>query len=186
MTAGRAAGAARRAKAAFPCIRCGTPMSRSVRDHPRELRCPRCSYLIYDYPRIAAGMIVVQGDTVLLLRRAHPPKRGYLDIPGGFLDAGESIEACARRELREETGLRVGRLRPLGSYWDRYHIRGFGHFPTLNFYFIARWRAGTPRAADDAASAEWVPIARLGRAGARHAWQHMALVFRAAKRHDRP
>lgn len=157
-------------------------MSRSVRDHPRELRCPRCRYLIYDYPRIGVGVIVVKARTVLLLRRAHPPKRGYLDIPGGFLDAGESLEAGARRELREETGLSVGAARYLGAYPDRYHIRGFGHFPTLNIYYIARWRSGTPRPADDAASVEWVPNARLGRTGARLAWQHMTQVFAEVRR----
>src|SRR6185436_13282075 len=138
----------------------------------------RCRYVIYDYPRIAAGTVVVKDGAVLLLRRAHAPRRGCLDIPGGFLDAGETIEGAARRELREETGLTVGSMSRLGTYWDRYYLRGFGHFPTLNFYFLARWRSGVARAADDAASAEWVPIARLGRGRARLAWKHMALVFR--------
>jgi ADP-ribose pyrophosphatase YjhB (NUDIX family) len=172
----------RRRQPEFPCIRCGTPMSRSVRMHPRELRCPRCRYLIFDYPRIGVGVVVVKGGSVLLSRRAHPPKPGHLDIPGGFLDANESLEAGARRELREETGLRVGAARYVGAYPDRYHIRGFGHFPTLNIYYLARWRSGTPRAADDAASVEWVPIARLGRTGARLSWRHMTLVFRDVRR----
>ena len=166
----------------FPCVRCGHPVQRTPRGEPRKLRCPRCRYLIYDYPRIAAGMIVVRDGAVLLLRRAHAPRLGCLDIPGGFMDAGETIEQAARRELREETGLRVGRLESLGYFWDRYYIRGFGYFATMNFYYLARWRAGAPRAADDAASAEWVPIARLGRTGARLAWKHMAKVFREVRR----
>jgi len=165
----------------IPCARCGRPIRRTARGTPRKLRCPRCRYLIYDYPRIAAGMLVVKDDAVLLLRRGATPRRGCLDIPGGFVDAGESLEGAARRELREETGLLVGRVRWLGYYWDRYYIRGFGYFPTLNFYYLARWRSGTPRAADDAASAEWVPIARLGRTGARQAWKHMAEVFREVR-----
>lgn len=165
-----------------------------MNERPPKLRCPRCRYLIYDYPRPCAGMLVVKGDTVLLLRRAAEPRRGCLDIPGGFMDADESIEAAARRELREETGLRVGRLESLGYYWDRYYLRGFGYFPTMNFYFLARWRSGTPRAADDAASVEWVPLSRLGRrlkggeggaAGARLAWKHMPAVFRELKRRVR-
>ncbi len=127
-------------------------------------------------------MVVVKEGAVLVLRRAHPPRRGCLDIPGGFLDAGEQIEAAARRELREETGLRVARVEPLGFYWDRYYLKGFGYFPTMNFYYLARWRAGTPRAADDAASAEWMPVARLGRSGAELAWEHMREVFREVRR----
>jgi ADP-ribose pyrophosphatase YjhB (NUDIX family) len=171
----------------FPCARCGRPIRRrpaprsAEQGAPPQISCPRCQYLIYDYPRIAAGVLVVKGDSALMLRRAARPRRGCLDIPGGFMDAGESIEGAARRELREETGLSVGALRPLGHFWDRYYLRGFGHFPTMNFYYLARWRSGTPRAADDAASAEWVPISRLGRTGARLAWAHMPALFRALR-----
>jgi 8-oxo-dGTP diphosphatase len=132
---------------------------------------------MFDYPRPCAGMVVTKGDSVLLLRRAQPPRIGYLDLPGGFIEAGEDIERAARRELREETGLTVGRAELLGIWWDDYYLRGFGRFPTMNFYFIGRWRSDVPTAADDAASAEWVPIERLSRAG-RPAWPHMRAVFR--------
>ena len=141
-----------------------------------------CRYRIYDYPRPCAGVIVLRGSDVLAVRRGEPPKRGFLDTPGGFIDAGESIEGAARRELREETGLRVGRMQWLGFYWDRYFLKGFGFFPTMNFYYLARWTRGTPHAADDVASLEWVPLARLGRAGDRLAFAHMTLVIRDVRR----
>lgn len=169
---------------AFACVRCGATLRRQRpapekgAAHPLEIRCPNCRFLIYDYPRPCTGMLVLKGRDLLVLRRGHQPRRGYLDTPGGFLDAGEEIEACARRELEEETGLVVGRLEPFGMYWDRYHLRGFGFIPTMNFYFVARWRSGEPQAADDAASAEWIPIERVGRARARFAWKHMDEVVR--------
>ena len=134
--------------------------------------------MLYDYPRSACGMLVVRGDDVLMLERAHPPRIGCLDSPGGFMEAGESLEACARRELREETGLTVGRADWLGFYWDTYFIRGFGRFPVMNFYYAARWRRGVPRAADDAASAAWVPIRDLPRRRRRFAWAHMTPMLR--------
>ena len=162
----------------FPCVRCGAPLRRVANRGHLEIRCPRCRFLIFDYPRACAGTVVMKGDRVLMLRRAHLPKRGWLDIPGGFMEANETIENAARRELREETGLELGALRQLGIYWDRYYIRGFGYFPTLNFYFIGRWRSRTPRAADDAASAEWIPLVKLGTPGQRLAWKHMRDVFR--------
>jgi 8-oxo-dGTP diphosphatase len=179
--AGRGRAATGRAHPTFPCPRCGRPLARAGA-RPPKIRCPRCRFLIFDYPRTCAGTLVLRDETVLLLRRAHTPKRGFVDVPGGFLEAGETFEGAARRELREETGLTLGRLHPLGVYWDRYDLPGFGPFPTINHYFVGRWRAGTPRPGDDAASAEWVPIATLGRSGARYAWAHMRMVFADLRR----
>jgi ADP-ribose pyrophosphatase YjhB (NUDIX family) len=162
----------------FPCARCGRPVSRDLRARPPRIACPRCRYLLYDYPRPCAGVVVRRGDEVLMLERGHRPRRGFLDLPGGFIEAGEDLETAARRELEEETGLTVGRLAWFGLYWDRYWLRGFGRFPTLNFYWTARWRSGEPKGADDAARAMWMPLARLRRERARLAWPHMVEVFR--------
>lgn len=170
----------------FPCVRCGTPLRRVTRPTRREIACPRCRFLIFDYPRACAGVVLLKGALVLALRRAHTPRRGWLDLPGGFLEAGEDLERGARRELREETGLAAGRLDFLGLYWDHYALPGFGRFPTLNFYWIGRWRSGTPRAMDDAASAAWRPLASLGRPGDRLAWRHLTAVLRDARRWARP
>lgn len=127
-------------------------------------------------------MLVVKRGSLLVLRRGHHPKRGFLDFPGGFVDANERIDRAARRELREETGLTVGRIESLGYFWDRYYLKGFGFFPTMNFYWLARWRSGAPQAADDAAYAEWMPLGRVGRTGGRLAWRHMARVLGEVRR----
>ena len=126
--------------------------------------------------------MVLRGDAVLLLRRGSEPRKGKVDLPGGFIEAGEEIESAARRELREETGLEATRVEPLGMWWDRYHLRGFGWFPTMNFYFLGRSARGTPEAADDAASAEWWPLARLERVRREFAWAHMTSVFDTVRR----
>jgi len=170
--------------AGFPCLRCGRTLRRrpATTKRPVHITCPRCRYMIYDYPRSAAGVVVVKDEAVLLLRRAQPPHVGRIDIPGGFIEAGESIEGAARRELREETGLTLGPLVTLGFYWDHYTLPGFGRFPSMNFYFIGRWRRGVPVGGDDAASAEWVPFSRLAALRREFAWTHMAAVLRDARR----
>lgn len=168
----------------FPCARCGRTLTRlrATARRPVAIRCPRCRFLMYDYPRPACGVLVVRDDTVLLLRRADPPRIGRIDIPGGFLESGEGFEQAARRELREETGLTVGALAFLGLYWDDYLLKGFGRFPTMNLYFAATHRSGTPVAADDAASADWVPLSRLAALRRHFAWAHMPRVLADLRR----
>src|SRR5215211_2727889 len=68
------------------------------------------------------GSVAILGDTsddnILLLRqRHHAIGRTLLGIPAGTLELGETLEACARRELTEETGYRAGRLTQLASYY---------------------------------------------------------------------
>jgi ADP-ribose pyrophosphatase YjhB (NUDIX family) len=183
----------RRGSRRFPCAVCGDALERTPRRGGRgrralEIVCGRCRFRIYDYPRVCVGFVVVKRDHLLLLTRGHQPKRGRLDLPGGFLEAGEDLEAAARRELFEETRLRVGPAAPFGAYWDRYDLPGFGEFPTLNYYYLARWRSGVPRAGDDAADAHWVRFAEAGRAALqrRFAWPHMRRVVRELRRRLAP
>src|SRR5260370_12320358 len=79
----------------------------------------------YDYPRPAvtvdlAAFALFRTDLrVLMIRRKHEPFAGRWALPGGFLDIDEPIEAAARRELREETGLDVpGPVSFLGVFGD--------------------------------------------------------------------
>ncbi|MEE3321156.1 MAG: NAD(+) diphosphatase [Pseudomonadota bacterium] len=94
------------------CSRCGTP----AEAHGRELcmQCPQCGYT--QYPRITPCIItlVTRGDHCLLGRSARFPN-GMYSCLAGFMEAGESAEQALVREVREETGVEVGRLSYLGS-----------------------------------------------------------------------
>lgn len=63
----------------------------------------------YPHPAVTTDVAVFtlqnQQLQLLLVRRAQPPHAGSWALPGGFLDIGEDLEACARRELQEETGV---------------------------------------------------------------------------------
>jgi len=65
------------------------------------------------FPRIGVGVLVTRGNNVLLGCRRGPRSAGYFGLPGGYLNCNESLEAGARRELWEETGLSDLTLHPL-------------------------------------------------------------------------
>lgn len=71
-----------------------------------------------EHPGSVAIVGVTADDMVLLLRQSHHPiQRTLLGLPAGTLEPGETPEACARRELLEETGYRAGALTRLAEYF---------------------------------------------------------------------
>ena len=58
-------------------------------------------------PRQAASAALFRGTDILLIRRAYAPWAGHWSLPGGRLEAGETPDACVRREVMEELGLTV-------------------------------------------------------------------------------
>lgn len=105
-------------------------------------------------PLLVTDCVVLDAEgRVLLIRRGNPPFKGMLALPGGFVDVGETVEDAARREVLEETGVKVGRLALVGVYSDpKRDPRGH----TCSVAFLARVARATPRAGSDAAEAAWV------------------------------
>ncbi|MCL4745483.1 MAG: NAD(+) diphosphatase [Burkholderiaceae bacterium] len=94
------------------CGACGTPTQPVGNE--RAKRCPCCG--LTAYPRIAPAMMVqvTRGRELLLGRGVNFPPGRYSAL-AGFVEAGESIEDAIHREVYEEVGLRVGKLRYFGS-----------------------------------------------------------------------
>jgi 8-oxo-dGTP diphosphatase len=119
----------------------------------------------YDYPRPAVTVDVVIVSTearprVLLIRRKHDPFAGHWAIPGGFVDENEALDAAARRELKEETGVEMDRIEQLHTFGDpgrdpRGHV--------ISVVYLARLDAAQvrPAAADDAAEVGWFALDKL-------------------------
>lgn len=108
------------------CGACGGPLEAKAKE--RAKRCEPCALELY--PRISPAVIVLvhDGPRVLLTRQARFPK-GMYGLVAGFLEAGETLEACVRREVLEETGVLVDELRYFGSQpWPFPHQLMVGFF----------------------------------------------------------
>lgn len=80
-------------------------------DRPRFV-CGVCRTIHYENPRMVVGAIPERTGTILLCRRAIEPCRGKWTLPAGYLENGETIAECARREAREEAVAELENLRP--------------------------------------------------------------------------
>lgn len=89
------------------CPLCGNSLNtRIYSDKPRRA-CSECGYVHFTDPKVGVGVLVVENQKVLLVRRAMDPERGKWSIPAGYLDRGEDPKETAVREAWEETGLEV-------------------------------------------------------------------------------
>lgn len=86
------------------CTFCG---ARFVPEQPWPRRCGACGETSYLNPKPVAVAVQPVGGGLLVVRRGIPPARDTLALPGGFIEAGETWEHAAARELREEVGLRT-------------------------------------------------------------------------------
>lgn len=109
-----------------------------------------------ELPLVGVGAIIIEGDRVLLAKRAHPPIQGQWSIPGGVLEVGELVREAAIREAREETGLIVEPGELLGVY-DRIlrndDKRVQYHYVLVDF--LCRPVGGELQASSDAAEVSW-------------------------------
>lgn len=107
------------------------------------------------YPRPTAGVVCLRGREVLLIKRGNPPRQGQWSLPGGRIEWGETSEAAALRELKEETGCDGALLGLIDVVDGVMRSRETGevtrHYIMVDF--AVRWTCGEPVAGDDAADA---------------------------------
>jgi 8-oxo-dGTP diphosphatase len=132
----------------------------------------------YKNPIPTVDVIIEQNSRILMIRRKNEPYKGYLALPGGFVNDGERIEDAAKREANEETSLNIGLREILGVYSDpkrdpREHL--------VSTVFVAmipidnETEPVQASAQDDAAEIEWINIEALDNRSL--AFDHKKILF---------
>ena len=108
-------------------------------------------------PYLAVSAAILRDGKVLIVRRARKPALGVYTLPGGVVEAGETLEEAVRREVREETALDI---EPVALAGHREVIirdaqaRTERHFVIL--CFASRWLSGEPQLNDELDEARWI------------------------------
>lgn len=113
--------------------------------------CPKCGWIHFVDPKVAAAVLVLRDKSVLLVRRVNEPFRGLWTLPAGFVNGGEDPAEAAERECLEETGLSVRTMRVYDIVPGREHIRG----ADFVIVYLAEILGGEMKADDDADAVEW-------------------------------
>lgn len=156
------------------CPACGSERV-AVRDDT-SVSCAVCGYVVF-FNVASAVAAVIEDDIgrVLLVERAKEPAKGTLDLPGGFVEPGETAEDALVREVKEELNLRVQRcsLKYLGSFPNQYLYAGIVYW-TLDIAFMCTVDAFTEQSLSEEVSAvrfyraSEIPVARIGFASIRN------------------
>ena len=120
------------------CPSCGT---KTVMQTTISKQCPNCKYEIYPVVSPAILVLIRKGDAILLVH-ARNFRGSFYGLVAGFLETGETLEECVRREVMEETGLEINNITYFGNQpWP---------YPSnLMVGFIADYVSGKIRLQDD-------------------------------------
>lgn len=122
---------------------------------------------------VDAVILVNNKKDLVLIHRKNPPFRGELALPGGFVDVGETVEEACIREAYEETNINVNILNLIGVFSDPKRDPR-GHTITIAFLCEPKTKNEKPKAKDDAASLEILPLNNIS--SLKLAFDHMKII----------
>jgi ADP-ribose pyrophosphatase YjhB (NUDIX family) len=121
---------------------------------------PEASAIPPQHPQLAVSAAIFRDDMILLVRRARSPAKGFYSLPGGRVEFGESLHAALRREVDEETGLRIEIAGLAGWREVLPATAGGGHYLIMSF--AARWTANDVVLNDELDDFKWLAPDGLG------------------------
>lgn len=116
------------------CPKCGNESLNW--DGEKKWNCKDCDYVLFHNVAGAVAVVIKFGDEILLTRRNQEPKKGKLDLAGGFVDPKESAEETCARELFEEMKMRIdtSKLKYLASLPNIYEYKNI-IYNTLDLFY---------------------------------------------------
>lgn len=139
------------------CPHCGS--ASFVEHDARAKRCADCGFTFYANASAATVAVIInRREELLVSRRAYEPAKGTLDLPGGFVDPGETAEEGVVREVREETGAEAVVRELLFSLPNAYPYSGHTVHTCDLFFRVDIPEDSNLRALDDAAELFWIPL----------------------------
>ena len=116
------------------CPKCGNESLNW--DGEKKWNCKVCDYVLFHNVAGAVAVVIKCGDEILLTRRNQEPKKGKLDLAGGFVDPKESAEETCARELLEEMKMRIdiSKLKYLASLPNIYEYKNV-IYNTLDIFY---------------------------------------------------
>ena len=142
------------------CPKCGS--SAFLIHNEKSKCCADCGFVYYFNSSAATVAFIMNSKNELLVcRRAKEPKKGTLDLAGGFIDRFETGEEGVAREVLEETGLEVTKAVYQFSLPNTYLYSGF-LVHTLDQFFECRVKEESClQAMDDVADSFWMPLEEI-------------------------
>lgn len=138
------------------CPSCGAPDF--SKGHSNAWHCSRCKFIYFQNAAAATAAVLLCREEILLTVRKADPGKNMLDLPGGFVESGESLEGALTREISEELKLHVNNWEYLFSYPNRYEFKGIVYDTTDAFFKTHFDDKPNVTACDDVADIIWMPV----------------------------
>jgi ADP-ribose pyrophosphatase YjhB (NUDIX family) len=144
------------------CPRCATALESRASEPPDPPRptCPNCGFVHYENPTPTVQAWIDRDGAYLALRRNQDPERGKWNLPGGFVEAGESGPEAIAREVGEETGLEIEIAGLIGIFASTYGYNEDAR-PILDIAYRCRETGGELEISDESGEHAWFPLAEF-------------------------
>jgi ADP-ribose pyrophosphatase YjhB (NUDIX family) len=109
----------------------------------RYFKCSDCKFIYFHNVATATAAIIVYNSQILMTVRAQNPKKGKLDLPGGFVNPNETLEQGLSREIDEELGLKLSNWLYFCGLPNTYAFKNITYY-TLDCVFINRLPSKPP------------------------------------------